>query len=388
MNSNMLKKKKLIRTTTIPITFQEILSGQLKYVQENSEFDVIAVSAGGKVFQNVLKENNVRGYEVPFTRKTFSLWSDFVAFIKLIKIFHKEKPFIVHSQGSKDALLCMIAGCICRVPHRLYTIAGLGDLSGIRGLMLRIAEWVTFFFSTKLYPNSVNMNKIYLARGMYKASKAKVIGFGSSNGCDIDKFSLSNISKNEIEEVKKSYDINTGITFCFVGRIVGDKGINELVRAFKRLCESNDCHLIIVGRFEKDLYQDIFPDVADNLAENPRIHLTGYQSDVRKYIAASDALILPSYREGMPNVVMQACAMNRPCIVTNINGCNEIIENGVNGSIIESHSESQLFDAMKYYCDNPDVIKKMGQVAREIIASKFAKKEFLKLLVDEYNSLS
>lgn len=380
--------KKLIRTTTIPITFKEILSGQLKYVAENSDFEVIAIAAGGEIFDKVLEDNGVRGYPVAFTRKTFSIGDDLKAFFQLIKIFRKEKPYIIHSQGSKDALLCMLAGWIARVPNRVYTIAGLGDLPGIRGKMLTLAEWVTFAFATKLYPNSKKMNEIYLSRHMYSRKKALVIKEGSSNGCDMDLFNIDVLDNDQISSIKKDYNLsNDSYNFVFVGRIVGDKGVNEMIKAFKRLSAERDCRLVIVGRFEKDLYQDIEEECYYEIENNPYIKLTGYQNDVRPFIAACDTLLLPSYREGMPNVVMQASALNRTAIVTDINGCNEIVTDGINGNIIPARNTEALYEKMKYYCDHREEIKAMSLKSRELVNKKYNKKDFLAALVEEYNKL-
>lgn len=339
----MENRKVLIRTTTIPSSMRGLLSGQLKFM--STYYDVVAVTSGGPVYEKMLEEQGVRGYVVPFTRKTFSLVADVRAFFKLIKIFRKEKPFIVHSHTSKDGLLCMVAAWFCRVPHRLYTIAGLADLSGIRGRMLDLAEWVTFACATSIYPNSKNMMDIYLRKGMFKASKAKVLLNGSSNGIDIDYFSEDQIPQNNVSTIRNQFNCKPDtMLFVYVGRVTGDKGVNELIQAFGMLSrQSVDAKLLIVGNYEKEL-DPISKESKIEIDTNENIVFAGYQSDVRPYILAADALILPSYREGMPNVVMQAGALNRPCIVTNINGSNEIIIEGKNGNIVPRKDACALYN--------------------------------------------
>lgn len=377
--------KKLVRTTTIPSSMLGLLSGQLQYMSQY--FDVIAISSGGPKFDKLLTQQGVRGYEVPFTRKTFSLLSDAKAFFKLIKIFRKEKPFIVHSHTSKDGLLCMVAARLCGVPHRLYTIAGLADLSGIRGKMLNVAEWLTFACATGIYPNSKSMLEIYLKRGMFKASKAKVLHNGSSNGIDVDYFDEKKVSEESVVSIRKECSCSQDtFVFVFVGRVTGDKGVNEMVQAFSRLCKDDyDTKLIIVGRYEKEL-DPLLEETAQEIESNGNIIYAGFQSDVRPYMLSGDALILPSYREGMPNVVLQAGALNRPCIVTNINGCNEIIIDGVNGSIVPRKDADALYQQMKFYCENRDAVKKMGAKSREQIVTRYKRQDLWNALLKEYQS--
>lgn len=377
--------KKLIRTTTIPGSMRGLLAGQLKFMSQY--YDVIAITSGGSVYDTMLKEQSVRGYVVTFTRKTFSLISDCKAFIKLIIIFKKERPFIVHSHTSKDGLLCMVAAWLCRVPHRLYTIAGLADLGGMRGRLLDLAEWVTFACATGIYPNSKNMMDIYLRKGMFKESKAKVILNGSSNGIDVDYFSEDQIPIETVAAIRKQFNCKPEtLMFVFVGRVTGDKGVNELIQAFGMLSkQSVDAKLLIVGNYEKEL-DPISKESKMEIDTNEKIVFAGYQSDVRPYILAADALILPSYREGMPNVVMQAGALNRPCIVTNINGSNEIIIEGKNGNIVPRKDTQALFNMMKSYCDERDRVKLMGSNARELIVSRYKRQDMWNALLKEYQS--
>lgn len=383
----MENKKILIRTTTIPGSMRTLLTGQLRFM--SSYYDVVAVTSGGPIYDKMLEEQEVRGYVVPFTRKTFSIGADIKAFFKLIKIFRKEKPFIVHSHTSKDGLLCMVAAWLCRVPHRLYTIAGLADLSGVRGRLLDLAEWVTFACATGIYPNSKNMMDIYLKKGMFKASKAKVLLNGSSNGIDVDYFSEDHIPNETVAAIRNQFNCKPDtMMFVFIGRVTGDKGVNELIQAFGMLSKGQyvDAKLMIVGSYEKEL-DPVAPETQNEIETNGNIVFAGFQSDVRPYILAADALILPSYREGMPNVVMQAGALNRPCIVTNINGSNEIIIEGENGNIVPRKDTQALYKMMKAYCDDRNKVKEMGRNARELIVSRYRRQDLWDALLKEYQSL-
>lgn len=127
---------------------------------------------------------------------------------------------------------------------------------------------------------------------------------------------------------------NGDFVFIFVGRIVADKGINELIVAFDSISKANkNVKLLLVGDFEDEL-DHVFPETKAIINSNKNCIAVGYQYDVRPYFAIANCLVFPSYREGFPNVVMQAGAMSLPAIVSNINGCNEIIINNKNGIII------------------------------------------------------
>ena len=175
--------------------------------------------------------------------------------------------------------------------------------------------------------------------------------------------------------------------FIFVGRIVSDKGINELVEAFEKIClVEKNIKLLLVGPFEDKLdpLQKKTKLIIDN---NNEIISVGYQKDVRPYFAISSSLVFPSYREGFPNVVMQAGSMGLPSIVSDINGCNEIIENNINGKVIKVKSVSAIYDAMLEMWINKPLFKDIKEQTRNIIKQRYERKLFWSLLLSEYNYL-
>tara|TARA_R110002033_G_scaffold12829_1_gene38834 strand:+ start:805 stop:1377 length:573 start_codon:yes stop_codon:yes gene_type:complete len=175
--------------------------------------------------------------------------------------------------------------------------------------------------------------------------------------------------------------------FVFMGRLVGDKGINELVLAFDRLCkEHKGIKLLLVGTYENEL-DPLKPEVLDIITNNTHIITTGWVDEVRPYYAISNALTFPSYREGFPNVVMQAGAMELPCIVTNINGCNEIIKHQETGIIIPVKDEEALYCAMCFIVINKEQSKTMGIACRKYIAANFERKIVWEAILNEYKQL-
>lgn len=367
---------KLIRITTVPTSMRSLLAGQLRFMKQY--YEVIAVSSGGDTFEKMLEEQEVRGVAITMTRK-ITPWADLKALVMLIRLFLREKPDIVHTHTPKAGILGMLAAWITRVPCRLHTIAGLPLLvvTGKKRKLLDFVEKLTYACATKVYPNSFVMQQIVLDLNLTKAAKLKVIANGSSNGINTEFFS-PNASFKHLD----TYD---GVfTFCFVGRMVKDKGINELVHAFVRLCESNiRIRLLLVGPFEKEL-DPVLLEVEELILHHPAIDFVGYQPDVRPFLAASDALVFPSYREGFPNVVMQAGAMGLPSIVTDINGCNEIIREGQNGVIIPSKDEQALYEAMKRFILYPETVREMAANARPLITSRYEQQMVWDALLQEY----
>lgn len=175
--------------------------------------------------------------------------------------------------------------------------------------------------------------------------------------------------------------------FSFVGRIVKDKGINELLSSFDKLSyEFKNISLLLIGNYENDL--DPISNKSKNIIKNNLgIIEVGYQSDIRIFLAASDCFVLPTYREGFPNVLLQASSMELPCIVTNINGCNEIIEDNKNGLIVEPKNEEELYLAMKKVLEDKNLLKKLSENSRNNIVKKYDRKEFFKYLLKEYEEV-
>lgn len=384
--------KKLIRITTIPSSMKTLLKGQLKFMGQY--FEVLAISSDGESFEDMVQEQQVRGIKVEMSR-TISPIKDLKALLKLIRIFRKERPYIVHTHTPKAGTLGMWAAWICRVPHRLHTVAGMPllEASGFKRIILDIVEKLTYAAATKVYPNSANLKKIIQEGGYCNPLKLKVIGNGSSNGIDTSFFSkeailqsLKNQNKS-LPTFKWDNDSCENFVFCFVGRIVKDKGINELIGAFVRLNKIYPyAKLLIVGSFE-DALDPVLPQTKEIITNHPSVEYVGYQKDVRPYFAKSDLLAFPSYREGFPNVVMQAGAMGLPSIVSDINGCNEIIIDGKNGKIIPPKNEDALFGAMKYFVENKEIVSQMASNSREMITSRYEQQIIWNCLLKEYQNL-
>lgn len=384
-------RKKIIRMTTVPVSMHKLLQGQLKYMSQNG-YEVVALSSDDETFETMLHEQgDIRGIRVNMERHTSPI-KDLKALWKIIKIFRKEKPFIVHTHTPKAGLLGMVAAKISRIPHRLHTTAGLPLLvyTGLYRKVLNAMERLTNACATQVFPNSFNMMKTMDELHLCNHKKMMVIGNGSSNGIDTEYFSvektIKDTGKDRISWRQELGLSNEDFAFIFVGRIVKDKGINELVYSLRRIVPHHlNCKLIMVGSYESHL-DPIAPENVAFFKNDKSVIFMGWQNDVRPFMMAADALVFPSYREGFPNVVMQAGAMGLASIVTNINGCNEIIEEGKNGRLIPPKNEDALYNMMDWFINNPEKVKEMSSNARDMI-SRYERNYIWEELLKVYNSL-
>lgn len=346
-------------------------------------YEVIAVSSDGPQLKEV---ENVGGRAIPVNmERRMAPLKDLKALYKLIKVFRKEKPTMVHSMTPKAGLLCMMAAKLTKVPVRVHTFTGLvfPTSTGLRRKILMTTDRLTCACATHIIPEGEGVKNDLLNNGITK-KPINVLGYGNCMGIDLKYF---NTELPEIVKEAGSIRKSGVFTFSYVGRIVGDKGINELVEAFAKLfSERQDIRLILIGREESDL--DPVKNSTKNLIrECQGIEAVGQQNDVRPWLLASDVFILPSYREGFPNVVIEAGAMGLPSIVTNINGSREIIIEGKNGTIVPSKDSEALYQAMKYFIDNPEKIKEMADNARPLIAQRYEQSFVRQCLKDYYREI-
>jgi glycosyltransferase involved in cell wall biosynthesis len=381
--------KKLVRITTVPMSLKYLLKGQMSFMSKKG-YNVIMISSDGKVLKEVIDAEECNHFIIPLTRK-ITLLKDLYAVCKLLILLRQQKPDVVHTHTPKAGIIGMLASYLAKVPIRLHTVAGLPlmEVSGLKRRVLNFVEKLTYKCATNVYPNSNGLKNIIIDNRLVNKEKLKVIGNGSSNGIDTSYFDSKLFSLLDKEVLKTNLGINnTDFIFIFVGRVVSDKGINELVKAFDKICllEEN-IKLLLVGPFEDEL-DPLQKGTKLLINNNDNIISVGYQNDVRPYFSISNCLVFPSYREGFPNVVMQAGSMGLPSIVSNINGCNEIIQNNINGLVIKIKSVSAIYDAMLEMYTDKQLYNLIKENTRDIIKQRYERKLFWDLLLREYNDLN
>ena len=372
-----IQRKKIIRVTTADISLNSLLKGQLKFL--NQYFEIIGVAKNSGVLEEVGKREGIRVIDAPLERP-ISLVKDIKGLWFLYRLFCKEKPWCVHANTPKGSLLAMIAAWIARVPHRVYTVTGL-RYQGAHGMLrtiLKTMERLSCLFATNVIPEGQGVLHALQEDNITK-KPLRVIWNGNINGIDTEYFK----STESFTERK-----NDTFTFIFIGRIVRDKGIHELTECIRKL----NCNLILVGSFEDG--DPVDEDDKKFLLTSEKVKFVGWQTDVRPYLEQADALVFPSYREGFPNVPMQAGAMGLPCIVTNINGCNEIIKDGLNGKIIAAPlkegtkmMEQSLLNTMQWFINHREEVKRMGNNARPMIQERYEQRYVWTALKEYYDAL-
>jgi glycosyltransferase involved in cell wall biosynthesis len=380
-------KKKIIRITTIPGSLVTLLKGQLKYM--NAHYEIIGVSSSGKEVATLKEQENIEIHIIEMTRHISPL-KDLKSAYQLFKFIKKEKPFLVHTHTPKAGTLGMLAARLAGVNQRLHTVAGLPllEATGAKRQLLNLVEKITYANATLILPNSTGLQQIIKEHQFTSDEKLKIIGKGSSNGIDTQYFDKSNISLKQQNELKQQLGLqDDDFVFIFVGRLVTDKGINELISAFTSISEYFEkIKLLLVGPLETEL-DPLKDETLEEIELNKKIITLGWKNDVRPYFSISDALVFPSYREGFPNTVMQACAMQLPCIVTDINGCNEIITHNKNGLIIPPKDKEELQRAMHYFIDNPEKLAMFALNARPNIVENYKREAVWEELLSLYKSL-
>lgn len=345
--------------------------------------EVVAVSSDGPELQNVIDAGG-RVVIVDMERH-ISPFKDLRSLWKMIRVFQRERPDMVHSMTPKAGLICMMAGWITRVPVRVHTFTGLvfPTTKGLKRKILMATDWLTCAFATHVIPEGEGVKNDLLNNGITH-KPIRVLGYGNVRGIDLERFDPN---REDVQQAATKIRKDGVFTFIFIGRLVGDKGINELVEAFSRLnAQYPKTRLILVGDMEQNL-DPLKPETLVEIKDNSAIEAVGPQSDVRPWLVASDAFVFPSYREGFPNVVIEAGAMGLPSIVTDINGSREIIIDGKNGIIIPPRQSDVLQRAMEIFVTDRDLRRSLSDNARGMISSRFEQGFVRKSLKDYYNEI-
>lgn len=399
---------KIIRCATIGLSLNIFCKGIIQDLKDQG-YEVVAVSSPDDDLREVAEREQVRTIGVEMERK-ISLLKDMKALWKLYRVFRAEKPDMVHSMTPKAGLLCMMAAWMAGVPYRIHTFTGLiwPTTSGIKRQILMMTDRITCACATHVIPESLGVLNDLKDYGITK-KPMHILGYGNVKGVDLSFWQKTKELKVKSEKLKVPSASERVFTFLFVGRIVGDKGINELVSAFSRLSaqvkelkseRGKKCRLVLVGWIEDHL-DPVTPETRRLIDTMPEIEAVGPKpvSDLLTYYAAADCFVFPSYREGFPNTVLEAGAMELASIVTDINGSREIIttvsENvkevksekvpsesqhllpgetmsiRENGMVIPSKNADAIYEAMCWMMEHEEERLRMGKRAREIVSERW-----------------
>lgn len=358
----MRNKKKILRAVTSAQSLAFCRDVMVK--MRAMGYDMVAVTSPGPELDSLRHDDGFHCVAVPMHRR-ISPVADLVSLVRLVIVMAKERPWVVHSMTPKAGLLCMIAAWLTGVPVRVHTFTGLvwPTATGLKRRLLMMTDRITCACATHVIPEGKGVMHD-LQHGGITSKPMRVLGHGNVKGVDIERFDPSRLGAQAASGV---------FTFLFVGRIVGEKGINELVEAFARLHEEQPAtRLVLVGNYETEL---------DPLSQGTRRIIDAMDAietpgpkrgdDLVSAYAEADSFVMPSYREGFPNVVLEAGAMGLPSVVTDINGSREIVENGKNGLVVPPRDAAALYDAMKLMATDNEARQRMAREARPMIVSRF-----------------
>ena len=373
--------KKFFICVNIPMVLQ-FFEGNYQFLSKT--FNVKVISSDKEALSEFGKKEGVQTICIPMSR-SISFIRDFWCLLRYIFLFLTERPQVVHGNTPKAGLLSMLAAWITRVPVRIYMCHGLryqGSEGKFRSLLMYM-EKLTCACASEVICVSHGVRSTLISDGICSAEKAVMVGEGSANGIDLEEFSRFSKTLPTLSIREQLAIPADAFVFVFVGRMVREKGINELVQAFVKLQEEQlNTYLLFVGY--EEAIDPILPETREVIQQHDHILAVGYQEDVRPYMLASNALVLPSYREGFGMVLAEAGALDIPCIATDVLGCNEVIIPGENGELIPPRDVEALYDKMWEWCMQPAYMQELSQRARYYVACRYDRRVVQQLLLVEY----
>lgn len=369
---------------TDPLTTRVLMAGQLAYLRQQG-FDVTLIAAPGADLEAAAAREGVDYVAVPMTRE-ITPQQDWNSLRHLTQILREIRPEIVNAGTPKAGLLGMLAATWARVPIRIYTLRGLRmeTATGFKRLLLTSTERTAAACAHKVICVSPSLRDAFVKYRLGSASKTVVLGGGSSNGVDVDRFAATEARYTQARAIRHSMGIpDDAQVIGFVGRLTKDKGVAELMALFRALeQERPDLHMMLVGGFEDG--DPISARLRDEIWSHPRVHITGFVNDTAPYYTAFDLLVFPSHREGLPNVPLEAAAAGRPTAGFAATGTVDAVRNGETGTLVAVGDVKGLTDAVRRYLTDQVLIARHGQQAEERVRTDFRREVIWQGLADLY----
>ncbi len=374
----------VVHVVTVPVSLDTQLGGQLSYMRGRG-YDVHVITSPGPELAAFAEREGVPAEAIPM-RRAITPMKDLVALYRLWRSLRRIRPQIVHSHTPKGGLLGMIAATLARTPVRIYHLRGLPFVTatGLRRRLLRSTEWVSCALAHRVIAISHSTQSTAVEEGLSRPDKIGVL-LGGGNGVDAAvRFKPQPASVRS--EIRGQLQIpEDALVIGFVGRLARDKGIVELAAAWKQLRERDPrLHLLLVG------WNELEPGLAEMgaaLQADPRVRLTGPRSDVPRLYAAMDVVALPTYREGFPNVAVEAAAMALPLVATSIPGCVDAVQDGVTGTLVPVADAGALRVALERYIADPALRSRHGQAGRRRVLQDFRREAIWEAIDAEYQRL-
>jgi glycosyltransferase involved in cell wall biosynthesis len=364
------------------------LRGQVAFMKSRG-FIVSAVSSPGEDLDRFGREEGISVHAVKMERRITPL-RDLAAVLRLWWLLRRIQPQIVHAHTPKGGLLGMIAAFLARVPVRVYHLRGLPLLTarGLRRIVLTLAERISCCLAHSVLCNSNSLRGEAVRAKLCNPRKLEVLLCGSGNGVDAQvEFNPQALGAATRDRVRAELDINRdALVLGFIGRVVRDKGIAELVEAWETLRhEFPDLWLLIVGPCESE---DPVPrSTLEALRIDPRVRIRDYETQTSPFYAAMDLVVLPTYREGFPNVLLEAAAMELPVVASRVTGCVDAVRDGETGMLVPPRDSAALAKALRCYIERPELRRQHGEAARSRVLRDFDPKALWEEVEHVYRSL-
>ena len=374
-----------VATVGMSTTF---LRGQVRWVRDRG-FEPHVAAARGERLASFGRKEGVAVHPVPMSRRVSPL-RDLGSLVRLVRLMRRVRPTVVHAHTPKAGLLAMLAATLVRVPVRIYQLRGLPleTASGLVRQLLWLSDRLACGLAHRVIANSDSLRQVAVREGLCPEAKLRVLVHGSGNGVDAaGRFDPARLRGKTRVETRDRWGIpRDARVIGFVGRLVRDKGVAELAAAWRALREQHaDLHLLVVGPFEER--DPVSAETRAALEGDPRVHLTGANWETPSLYAAMDVVALPTYREGFPNVPLEAAAMELPVVATRVTGCVDAVEDGVTGTLVPAREAETLAAALGRYLDDPALRRRHGRAGRERVLREFRPEAIWEAVHAEYVAL-
>jgi glycosyltransferase involved in cell wall biosynthesis len=376
---------KIARIATVPFFLFNHLRLQITDLARAGH-EIVLISSGGSQVDSLKEIEGVRFVQLEIQRQ-ISLFKDLVSLWHMYRLFRKEQFDIVHTTTPKAGMLGAIAAFLTRVPIRLHTFTGQAwaEMQGPKRQLAKLGDKLTVALNTRCYADSQSQRDFMVQEGIARRDKVHVLGAGSLAGVDLRRFRGKNPDAEAHQQLHKLKVPDGHRIIAFIGRITADKGVRELIESFRVLqTQALPCSLLLIGPEEPDapvLYQ------ATHLADLAHVHLLGYQPTPERWLAVTDILCLPSFREGFGSVVLEAAAMGVPTIGTDIPGLRDAVIHNETGILVPAKNVSALALALTKLLVDEDLRFTMSTRASLRAREHFDANVLNALLIEEYRSL-
>lgn len=380
---------KICFVITDSMNLHSLYRDQFSYLIANS-VSVTAIASPGREHKWI-EDQGAKSVPIKIAR-TPDVVRDIISLIRIWFYFLFNRFDVVIVSTPKASLLGGLAARLAFQKRLIFMVRGRAyeNTVGIKRWFFKSFDVLICRLSTCVLSISKELAQKYIDEGICAPHKMVVLGSGSSNGVDLSKFD-PDLYINKKSSIKKDLLIeDDSFVFFYCGRVRKDKGINELVGAFKLFLDDsngvNNAVLLIVGRYEE--FDPLFPETRYFLETSPHVRFVQWSRCVEPYFSIADVFVFPSYREGFGNVALEASAMMLPVIAFDVVGCREAVEANKSGLLVKAFSEKELFKAMIQFYQTPELRRRLGSYGRERIKKNFDSKVVWARLLDFYRQIA